>query len=253
MSSDGFRAIYDRLLRAQEHLEVIKGELLTYYGSDLGNIRGQFKTKPPIVRITGYVVGPSPRFHTVVGEFLHDVRSSLDHLAWQLVLENGGTPVEGHTRFPILKVRPTASSQGIHPLPNVVGGVSNAALTLVDEAQPYYFGDAYAAHPFWVLHALWNIDKHRHIAVAGSRLDGFVLTSETPPFTFTLMTSSFNEHGAEIVVVADDPKVDANATTTLRMMVHEPAPGLHMPLYEILVEAHTAVMTTVTACEDTCL
>src|SRR5262245_16114607 len=42
----------------------------------------------------------------VAGEAVHQLRSSLDHLAWQLVEANGGVPGK-NTYFPILKDAPT--------------------------------------------------------------------------------------------------------------------------------------------------
>ena len=41
-----------------------------------------------------------PKWSLMVGDFLHNARSALDHLAWQLVILDGGTPGE-HTQFPV--------------------------------------------------------------------------------------------------------------------------------------------------------
>ncbi len=43
---------------------------------------------------------PSQRWGILIGEFVHNLAFSLDHLAWQLVLLNGGTPNEGKPVFP---------------------------------------------------------------------------------------------------------------------------------------------------------
>ena len=43
---------------------------------------------------------PNPMFGVVVGELIHDVRSALDHLIYELVSENDEDPGE-HTQFPI--------------------------------------------------------------------------------------------------------------------------------------------------------
>lgn len=39
-------------------------------------------------------------FSAIIGDVLYDLRSALDHLAWQLVIANGGTP-NRDTAFPI--------------------------------------------------------------------------------------------------------------------------------------------------------
>src|SRR4051812_8089914 len=42
------------------------------------------------------------RLCVIVGDLVHNLRSALDHLVWQLVLLEGRTP-GGHNRFPIYK------------------------------------------------------------------------------------------------------------------------------------------------------
>ena len=50
-----------------------------------------------------------PRLNTVFGEFLHNLQSALDHLAWELVLKNGCKSKELKTAFLILQ---TSRSRG---------------------------------------------------------------------------------------------------------------------------------------------
>src|SRR4051794_30807570 len=103
--------IWDRLHRAEEHFEAIKDHLITYYRSELDGIRGEYDPKEQDAGEFGFHSRPdlpAVRMQTLVGELLHDLRTSLDHLAWQLVLENGGTPTED-TTFPVLKVAPSAN------------------------------------------------------------------------------------------------------------------------------------------------
>ena len=38
---------------------------------------------------------PPVRWGVMAGEIVHHLRSALDHLAWQLVLDGGGTPKKG--------------------------------------------------------------------------------------------------------------------------------------------------------------
>lgn len=46
---------------------------------------------------------PALRLAVVAGDILHSLRSALEHLAWALVLENGGEPSDSKpaTQFPI--------------------------------------------------------------------------------------------------------------------------------------------------------
>jgi hypothetical protein len=184
---------------------------------------------------------------------LHDLRSALEHLAWQLVIANGNQPIEQESKFPVLKVRPTANKQGVHPLPEIPGGAGPNARALLDDSQPYQFGAEYALHPLWQLDALWKIDKHRHVTVKGSRLDGLEIPPDTPRFRFHMERTSFDEDGARLRMVSDDPAVDVDCETMVRELVHEPGPGVdNVPLLKMLSDAQTFVTTVVMDAEDRC-
>jgi hypothetical protein len=58
----------------------------------------------------------------IIGDAIHNLRVSLDHLAWQLVIADGGTPNED-TTFPIHVVPPTPNRYG-HIRVQIKPGVS---------------------------------------------------------------------------------------------------------------------------------
>lgn len=86
----------------------------------------------------------------LVGEVVHQLRSALDHLAYALVLAAGNTPTRS-TAFPVRTARPATRLR-------VDGGVTAAALTAIEDFQPYLRRDP-EAHPLQVLNTLWNIDS----------------------------------------------------------------------------------------------
>ncbi len=99
----------------------------------------------------------------LLGDFLTNLRASLDHLAWNLVLANNGEPDE-HTAFPIKVKEPRAKGSG-EPVPlRISGGIAPDAMTIVESAQPYERRDGGdpATHPLWFLDRLVGVDKHRH-------------------------------------------------------------------------------------------
>lgn len=54
---------------------------------------------------TGRVLHPPPlRLGVIVGDLVHNVRSALDHLVWQLVLANAQQPTRA-TQFPVCSKR----------------------------------------------------------------------------------------------------------------------------------------------------
>jgi hypothetical protein len=248
-------AIFDRLGRAEEHLKAIKGGLLRHYDADEYLITGEYQRY--FDRLGGEVdIDPTvtpeidARLNTLVGEHLHDLRSGLDHLAWQLVLKAGGTPTDD-TKFPILEVAPPTNSQGQGGSPGVAGGVSSRAKTLIGSAQPYKLGARYREHPLWLLHKLWNIDKHRHVIAKGA-FSRIVFPAQPPTFRFTSKFASITPYGATLLIVPDDPNVDVDAHATVEVAIHEPEAGIEQPLLLTLEQILKSVVGVVTAAEDRC-
>lgn len=247
--------IFDRVRRAEEHLKTIQGELLAYYDADECVVRGKYN--PELDGGTGHVEGVTiasppirPSVNTLIGEFLHDLRSSLDHLAWQLVLDAGGKPTE-KTRFPI-RDAPRTNKKGERRGPGVPGGILAPARTLVGAAQPYQWGTRYREHPLWLLHQLWNIDKHRYVIAQGSRTAIHRLPLLAPPFTFTTALESTTEHGARLRIVPDEPSMEVDMYTTIQIAIHEPEHGIERPLLRTLEDAHEAVETLIEGAESAC-
>jgi hypothetical protein len=104
-----------------------------------------------------------PVLSAIIGDAIHNLRVSLDHLAWQLVIASGGRPNET-TTFPILKVRPTPNRYGrvrVQIRPWVPEEVEH----ILDEVQPYNRVKP-EHHQLAVLHLLDVIDKHRGLLIA---------------------------------------------------------------------------------------
>jgi hypothetical protein len=249
-------AIYDRIGRADEHLETIKEQLVSYYNADGYVIRGEYKPDLDSPRGTvtleeTFIPEIDPRLNTLIGEFLHNARSSLDHLAWQLVLKAGGAKPNGNTHFPIKDTDPGTDKKGKRRSPGIPGGISAPARTLVGSAQPYLWGARYAEHPLWLLNRLWNIDKHRHVIAKGSETR-IVFPMRPPRYTFASKLDSVTEHGAKLILVPDDPAVDVNAYTTVQVSIHEPEHGIERPLLRTLEEALKGVTHLLEAADATC-
>lgn len=108
-----------------------------------------------VVRL-GEVAELPDDFTAIVGDFFHNVRAALDHIAWQLVLLDGGVPTRA-TAFPVRLRRP-AGGVDIPP------GVNATTLAALEKVQPYNWGDDPANFhlaPLAVLSHLNNVDKHR--------------------------------------------------------------------------------------------
>ena len=148
-----------KLDRAEEHFSALQNAVVEYIKVCPSKIHCELDMSTGTWYVFDKLPQPSLTIAVLAGDFIHNLRSSLDHLAGELVRRSGGTPGLD-THFPILKVRPTANAAGTSSPPHVAGGVSDAVLVELDRIQPYQFGDAYEGHPLWILNRLWNTDKH---------------------------------------------------------------------------------------------
>lgn len=109
------------------------------------------------------------RFSVLAGEVVHLLRSSLDHLAWQLVLANGGKPNK-KTAFPIFNTRPTEDKSAQYN--KKVEGMSVRAKELIEILQPYHHpGKLWRDDWLWIIYDMDNIDKHRELIVVNTTVE----------------------------------------------------------------------------------
>jgi hypothetical protein len=94
----------------------------------------------------------------LAGDAINNLRSSLEHLAWQLALTNVVNPSD-KTGFPILR-RPN-----VHVFNQMTADIPSEARKIIEGTQPYHRGKGAEDDPLWRLHALWTIEKHRHITI----------------------------------------------------------------------------------------
>jgi hypothetical protein len=252
---DRLFAISDRLHRADEHLDVIKAMVRTYFESDRCTYTGEFDPKQDTHHISGNVEFPEVRLATLVGEVVHNLRSVLDHLANQLVVENEGTPTK-NTRWPIRDEARPKDKRGRVPPPHVAGGVSDVARALITRTQPYAeaFGpDGAHHHALWQLHQMWNIDKHAKIAIHGVHLGQITFGGgqPIPPFTWHSELVRASEYEAELRFVADDAAVDVEGSGSVYVVIHEP-PGAEGSLMTTLMQARDKVWAIVAEAQATC-
>jgi hypothetical protein len=111
---------------------------------------------------------PDPQWSVIVGDCLHNLRSALDYLAYQLVLVSGNKPNES-TQFPIRKSSYGARRGrfrrwlgGKSQPAEISGGVRDDILKVVQAIQPYNRGNR-IGEQLWMLHQLDVIDKHRQL------------------------------------------------------------------------------------------
>jgi hypothetical protein len=156
-----FPIITAKLERAKKHVEDLNVALIAFWDAEPYVIR--FEDDPNTRERTYYVLSVQdlpPEIVTIVGDALHNLRSALDHLAYQLVVAAGGKP-DINTAFPIAK----SFESYMSPKGRLkVKGMRQDAIKAIDAHKPYKGGN----DTLWHLHELNNIEKHRLLITACS-------------------------------------------------------------------------------------
>ncbi len=110
----------------------------------------------------GEVVADFPiplRLPLIIGDFLQNLRSSLDYLVWELVLAAKNTP-DHNNMFPICTTPEAFKAQlARHRL----DGISVDAITEIEALQPYHDGQGIKGNVLTMIDDLCNINKHRRV------------------------------------------------------------------------------------------
>jgi hypothetical protein len=105
---------------------------------------------------------------TGAGDVIHNLRSALDHLAWELAKWKTGEPRKPRNCcFPIGRDFENYKSVRAG---GAVAGMSPEATKAIDDLCPYKDGAAISSEPLWRIHHLDIVDKHRHLLIAGFQI-----------------------------------------------------------------------------------
>ena len=124
--------------------------------------------------------GTAPEWSPIIGDIVHNWRSALDHLAYQLVIKNGKTPCI-RTQFPIFFKSPFDTSlyskakdakKALESWNRQVNGMHPNDVEVIKRLQPYNGGHGADSHPLFTLSQLSNWDKHREYQLTGQTLQG---------------------------------------------------------------------------------
>jgi len=156
-------SIHLKIERAKEHIGQLESAISDFRNSHPYTLVPQEK---PHIEHTALCVGevhPVPcRISLIIGDVVHNLRSSLDHLAWQLVEAEGAIPTS-KTHFPISEsVQKYASAVAN----GAIKGVSTHASKLIEASQRYVTND----DTLWNIHQLDRIDKHRLMITGAAAL-----------------------------------------------------------------------------------
>jgi hypothetical protein len=150
---DGVRL---KIERAKKHISDLDVSIRAFCDSEPYSLG--IKEHPEIAQVALHVrnIEPIPdEIALVIGDAVHNLRSALDHLSWQLVEAGGGTPSRS-TYFPICQ---TAQQYTSAIVQGEINKMRPGAEIVTRAVQPYETGD----DTLWHIHELDRIDKHRLI------------------------------------------------------------------------------------------
>ena len=152
---DRMVGVRSKVERAKQHISQLQLRLRTFAKTEPYRI--STKRDPETRELLYYVESISEVPVTVLlilGDVLNNLRSALDHVAYQLVMVGTGTAPGKHVYFPIAE--DATSYQAA--ISGKVKGARQGAIKVIEAIEAYKGGKG---HQLWVLNKLNNIDKHR--------------------------------------------------------------------------------------------
>jgi hypothetical protein len=234
--TDELVGVYAKIARAEEHIEALRIEMRSYFKGPPPAVTGEIEFDMNAKRVDfgrlDYRRVPI-RVQILIGDAAVALRCSLDHLAWQLVLNNGGQPSSA-TFFPILEKGSTPNRRGHRPPPYIDGGVSNKAMRIIEPVQPYMMA-GWSEHPLLIINRLARIDKHRTL-VTGHRGTSDITVEDpgTSKITFSVSVGKVHDDHAELSLTAVPGHVETGVSAYVLVSDGE---GQEVPPIKFLTDA----------------
>jgi hypothetical protein len=166
--TDRFVGIDLRLVRAAQQLELLQDDIDAFFTLDRRIVeRAADENDGQVSRIRHHPI-PLPLMWSVrVAEYVHNIRSALDHLVWQLVIrKTGEQPIIDRIEFPVVEtLRGFERRAGRH-----LTGVGAKERAIIKSVQPFETGGA-ARSPLWQLRQLSNWSRHSDLRLVAVRVD----------------------------------------------------------------------------------
>jgi hypothetical protein len=188
-----FSGCWAKVSRANVHLDFLN-ERVKSFAENMSSYKVETKDdwQTAEVFIDGEPEPSVEEWGAIIGDVVHNLRSALDHLVWQLTIANGNTPPNPipprgkpgsewrDIRFPIYTFDPRKRYSSGRRAPwryrwpgwrsnEVAGslwGVRPDLRTVIQKLQPFSRRKNSSKEPLAILDELWNTDKHRHLHLA---------------------------------------------------------------------------------------
>ncbi len=206
-----------KVRRALEHLNALDSAIHRWADTEPCRVVHERDPRTGEQSLTVYIDNPPTDaiFPLLIGEIVHALRHSLDHIAYKLAIAVHGVdppPNETTTEFPVM----TADAHQLDSeLPKKIAPKKRMAPELyaaIEGLQPYHGRDNAVLS---VIHDLDNLDKHRFppIVAGNASLQSIHFHHFEGQITKPLRLGAA-EHGAALIAFIPDPgaKLDVEAT-----------------------------------------
>lgn len=199
---DGVRSKIDR---AKNHFQNLHATISTLFAPENDTTTAGHKyeaDRQELIVTLQKAIPLDPTLPLIVGDCIHNARSALDYLVFQLAILNKAPIISAtKTSFPVY-LTPKEFKNAVRN--KVAPFISASALAEIEKLQPYATGNARESDILWVLSQLDIIDKHRLLIVAVSKFrpTAFCVTVPTgEQFAHEIASDSWkaSEDGAEII------------------------------------------------------
>jgi hypothetical protein len=174
--------------RGRHHGQVIQLFIQQFLGTNPYKVvpEPDPKTRHGIVFRASVREQSPPEWGPIIGDAAHNWRSTLDHIAWQLVKVRGNGKTSNRTQFPIfdedpfIPPKPSDSrkvkdrrERALARFNGQVDGMRPDDVAYIKRLQPYSRRKGPKGHPLSILARLSNWDKHNELALSGQTLRGY--------------------------------------------------------------------------------
>jgi hypothetical protein len=159
-----------KLRRADMHLTELGAAIDAFLSEDNYRFVGEQALDPRIGyehRIIYLQVDdfpPDEAWGPIIGDVVHNLRSALEHLAWEVAHRESRASSPRGIEFPIFFHHPEEDPDVRRRLDSKLTHIRPEFHAVIERAQPYQSRDLH--HPLWLLNQLWNVDKHRTLHIA---------------------------------------------------------------------------------------
>lgn len=197
-----------KIERAKEHIRSLDVAIQQFIASNPYTLGAKPHHIAAIHHTTLYIAAVKPvpeHLPLIVGDAIHNLRSALDHIIWQLVEVGGGTP-NRDTYFPI--------SESAQQYKSAIGKgeiqkIASDAREIIQSVQPYVTFD----QTLWLIHQLDIVDKHRLLLTVATAMDKWLVDVASG------VTLHFDEHRFVALVVGNE--ITNLPTSTYEQQKHE--------------------------------